>query len=336
MHVVAPNADLLSNNIVGSILFPDSSASFEYRIISAALYTDAYGDIDGDGEVTLSDLLTVSAWIPDGYDLSDATPGGTQEKLIQGKITLDKILRTDVNGDGVVDATDVLLIQAFVEKSIQTFPAGSSFQRMLITVENKLEPLTDPADMPADNTAFDTLPFSSIPWQIDYFRTWLPDRISLCDMRRLVPTSFTDPPDGDLCYGGRNDFFVPGNLLLDGYVLKPDETPHPLDFEVAHLSLRVPVTDSLGNPTILDGYVGFLLFDSFVTEYLTVKRRWGFQQCAIAIAALLRLVILPLGAYEFQLRYSRSQMLGRTHLGAISRMWLACTTIPTLPCSCCA
>lgn len=276
MHVVAPDADLLSNSILGSMLLPDASSSNEYRVIAATLYSDAYGDVDGDGEVTLADLATVASWMPDGYDLSDATPGGTQDKLIQGRISLDKILRADVNGDGKVDATDVALIQAFLNKSISTFPAGSSFQRMLVRVENKLDPLSAAANMPADNAVFTTTPFTPVTWRVDYFRTWLPDRISICDMRRLVPTTFTEPPDADTCDGGKNDFLVPGDLLLDGYVLKPDGMPHPLDFEVASLSLRIPVTDSLGNPTILDGYVGFLLFDSFVAEASYGKTAMGF------------------------------------------------------------
>jgi hypothetical protein len=276
LHVVAPDADLLSNNVIGSMLFPDSANNSEYRIISTTLYSDAYGDIDGDGEVTITDLATISAWLPDGYDLSDFSIGGTQDKLMQGMITLDKILRADVNGDGIVDAVDVALIQAFLNKSISTFPAGSSFQRMLIVVENVLNPLVMNANMPTDNAIFTTLPFISVPWYIDYFRTWLPDRIDICDMRRMVPTTFTDPPDGDLCYGGKNNSFVPGDLMLDGYVQNPDGTPHPLDFEVAHLSLRIPVTDSIGNPTILDGYVGFLLFDSFVAESSYGKTSMGF------------------------------------------------------------
>lgn len=276
MHVIAPDADLLSNNVVGSMLLPDSSASFEYRIVSAVLHSDAYGDVDGDGEVTTADLAMVNSWLPDGYDLSDSAPGGTQDKLMQGKISLDRILRADVNGDGKVDATDAGLIQDFLDKTISTFPAGSSFQRMLVTVENQLDPLDAPADMSGDNPAFSTRPFSAIAWEIDYFRTWLPDFIDLCDMRRLVPTTFTDEPDGDLCYGGRNDYFVPGNLLLDGYLLKPDGSSYPVDFEVATLSLRVPVTDSYGSPTILDGYVGFLLFDSFVAESSAGKTPMGF------------------------------------------------------------
>jgi hypothetical protein len=255
------------------MLMPDSSENKEYRIIAATLFTDAYGDVDGDGEVTTNDLLIVSSWMPDGYDLSDPVD---QQKLIDGKVSLDRVLRADVNGDGKVDAADVALIQDFLDKVISTFPAGSSFQRMLIEVENNLDPLTDPADMPADNTVFTTTPFASVPWEIDYFRTWLPDRIDICDMRRLVPTTFTEAPDGDTCYGGKNDFFVPGDLLLDGYLLKPDGDPHPLDFEVGYLSLRVPVTDSVGDPTILDGYVGFLLFESFVAESTLGKTSAGF------------------------------------------------------------
>jgi hypothetical protein len=273
MHVVAPDADLLSNNVVGSMLLPDSSGSMEYRVISATLHMDAYGDVDGDGEITFADLAIVNTWLPDGYDLSDPAD---QQKLIDGKVPLDRVLRADVNGDGKVDSVDAGLIQDFLDKTISTFPAGSSFQRMLVTVENKLDPLADPADMPADNPDFSTTPFVAIPWRIDYFRTWLPDRLNLCDMRRQVPTTFTDQPDGDICYGGRNDSFVPGNLLLDGYVLTPSGDPHPLDHEVSHLSLRIPVTDSLGNPTILDGYVGFLLFDAFVAESSFGKTSAGF------------------------------------------------------------
>jgi hypothetical protein len=275
MQIIAPNADLLSNNMVGSIMLPDTSSSFEYRIVSVVLYTDAYGDVDGDGEVTVDDLAIVNSWMPDGYDLSDASPGGTQDKLFQGKISLERILRADVNGDGVVDASDVSLIQQFLDKSISVFPAGSSFQRMAIAVENELDPLSAKADMPADNPAFSTKPFPSIPWEIDFFATWLPDRIDIGDMRRLVPTTFTDPPDST-GYGGRNDFLVPGNLLLGGFALKPDGEPHPLDFEVADLSLHIPVTDSHGNPTILDGYVGFLLFDSFVAEASSGRTAAGF------------------------------------------------------------
>ena len=276
MQVLVPNADLLSNNVVGSILFPDAAGSFEYRITSAIVYQDAYGDVDGDGEITLDDLAMVSAWMPDGYDLSDAAPGGTQDKLFQGKISLEKILRADVNGDGVVDATDVLLLQQFLNKSISVFPAGSSFQRMEIMVENEINPLVVRANMSADNPAFTTRPFVAIPWEIDYFATWLPDRLDIHDMRRLLPSAFTDAPDGSTGYGGRNDFYVPGNLVLDGYVLQPGGAVHPLDFEVAHLSLHVPVTDSLGNPTILDGYVGFLLFDSFVAESANGTTPAGF------------------------------------------------------------
>jgi len=275
-HVIAPDADLLSNNIVGSMFVPDISGTKTYRIVSSTLYTDSYGDVDGDGQITAADAALVNSWLPDGYDLSDSSIGGTQDKLYQGLIFLDKILRADVNGDGIVDATDAALIQQFLDGIISTFPAGSSFQRMLIKVENKIDPLAAAANMLTDNIKFHTLPFASVPWEIDYFRTWIPDRIDICDMRRLAPATFTDPPDGDTCYGGRNDFMVPGNLLLDGYVLKPDSTPHPLDFEVSQMSLKIPVTDSYGNPTILDGYAGFLLFDSFVAESSAGKTAFGF------------------------------------------------------------
>jgi len=43
------------------------------------------------------------------------------------------------------------------------------------------------------------------------------------------------------------------------------------------LSLRIPVTDSLGNPTSLDGYTSLLLFDNFVAESSAGKTAAGFD-----------------------------------------------------------
>jgi hypothetical protein len=275
IHVIAPDADLRSNNVVNSLLVPNTSASNEYRIISQTLYSDSYGDVNGDGEIDTSDLSIVNSWIST-YGSIDLTIASGQQIVIDGDVAIEQVLRADVNGDGKVDATDVLLIQDFINGDISTFPAGGSFSRMALVVEEKIDPLDSEADMPSDDSSFTTTPFSSVSWRIDYKRSWIPDFIEMCDMRRLLPTTFTEPPDGDICFGGRNDFLIPGNALIDGYINNVDGTPYPVDLEVNHLSLRIPVTDSDGDPTSLDGYTSLLLFDNFVAESSDGKTASGF------------------------------------------------------------
>jgi len=286
LQIVAPDADMRANNVIGSLLTPNTLASWQYRVISQELYSDSYGDINGDGIIDATDLAIINSWMPDGYDLSDTVD---QQKIMDGEVPIEWVLRADVNGDGKVDAADAALIQDFINGSIATFPAGASFSRMVLLVENRLEPLDASADMPANDSTFSTAPFTSAEWEIGYVRTWIPDFIDMCDMRRLAPTTFTEPPDGDTCFGGRNDFLVPGNLLLDGYIHNPDGSFYSVDFEINHLSLKIPVTDSLGNPTSLDGYASLLLFDNFVAESSSGKTASGFDAMRYADGSYVQL-----------------------------------------------
>lgn len=273
IDIIAPNADILANNLLGSMLRPNTAASGQYRIIRQEIFSDLLGDVDGDGEITSADLALVNSWLPDGYDLSLATD---QQKIMDGYVAIEQVLRADVNGDGVVDATDASLISDFIDGIISVFPGGSTFSRARLTVESRLSPLTTTVDIPADDATFKTAPFASTPFQIDYFATWLPDRLDIDDLRRLAPTTFTEAPDANDFFGGRNDLFVPGNLLHDGYHLNPDGTFYSVDLEVTHLSLTIPVTDSGGSPTFLDGYLGVLLHDTFVAESSDGKTAAGF------------------------------------------------------------
>ena len=77
--------------------------------------------------------------------------------------------------------------------------------------------------------------------------------------------------------GGRNDFYVPGNILINGSQLNPDGTSYSIDLEVNHLSLDIPIIDSYGNATFLDGYKGVLLFDNFVAESSSGRTASGFN-----------------------------------------------------------
>jgi len=295
IDIIDPDADLRNHNLVGSILQPNIATSGTYRIIKQTLYADSYGDVNGDGSITTNDFQIVNSWLPGGYDLSNAAD---QQKIMDGYVSIEQVLRADVNGDGKVDATDAALIQAYIDGTISTFPAGGGFSRMRLEVEELTDPLASDADIPNDDSVFDTSPFSSVPFEIEYFATWIPDRISICDMRRLLPTTFTSAPSSTAsdCDGGENDFFVPNDLMIgDGQILNADGTHHSVDFEVAHLTMIIPVTDSLGAPTFIDGYMGVNLFSTFVAESADGQTAEGFGAMKYADGTYVQISDFSLG-----------------------------------------
>jgi len=270
-NILEPNADLQQHNLVGSLLYPNSSLSANYRIIKTTLISDAYGDVNGDGEIDSDDLALALAL--DGYDI---TATATQQLIAGGYIDLLEFLRADVNGDGAVNSTDVGLISGYIDGSVASFPAGSTFSRLKIDIENTTDPLVSGADIDGSDASFITAPFSPVDWSIQYCASWLPDRVVFEDLRRFLPTTFTETLSTEHP-GGQNNFYVPGDLIIDGYQLNRDGTYYSVDLEVNHLSLDVPVMDSYGNPTFIDGYTGILLFDTFVAESSGGKTASGFN-----------------------------------------------------------
>ena len=277
--ILLPDADILENNLVRSILYPDSDDSNKYyRITSATYIQDAYGDVNGDGLIDTSDLAIVSDWLVRwiGHVPLSLSDGYVQQLVVDGYLDVLEFLRADVNGDGFVDSSDQALINDYINKYIVSFPVGSTFTREHLTVESILDPLTTSVDIPSENAHFQVVPFVDISWEISYFATWIPDLLLIEDLRRQMPTTFTIPVS-DEHPKGSNDFYVPENLLIEDLILNPDGTPYSIDFEFAQLSLEVPLTDSYGNLVFADGYVGILLFDTFVAESMSGKTAKGFD-----------------------------------------------------------
>ncbi len=278
IDIINPDADLRTNNLVGSLLRPNTASNYIYRIIKQELFQDSYGDVNGDGEITVVDFNTINQWISSGYQYDLSNPIH-QQRIMDGHVSIEEILKADVNGDGIVDAADTLLISNYINGIISTFPVGSTFSRMRLTVETLTNPLSALANMPSMDSIFTTAPFTDVPFDIIYYRTWLPDRIEICDMRRLLPTSFSLSPraNEDSCNGGSNDFFIPNNIIIKGNMLNEYGSSYSVDFEMTHLSMIIPLTDSLGNPTVIDGYFGVNLFETFVAESSSGKTAYGFN-----------------------------------------------------------
>jgi len=270
-NIINPDADHIQNNLIGSYFTMQHSGgagccgdAYSGRIIKQTIYSDAYGDINGDGSIDLDDLDIINGWIT-AYGSIDRTNPADLYLFKDGTINIVEFLRADVNGDGVVSIADKDLIEDYINKRIEAFSDGSgnilsTFSRVELLLESKLNPLTTTVSL-APNITDD----SCVDWAIDYIPNWSPGQMEIFDLRRLLATTYSVPVSSELL-SGRNDFFMPGNVLIDGYLQNPDGTPYSIDFEVNQVNLEIPVTDAYGNPTFLDGYSGLLLFDNFVAE----------------------------------------------------------------------
>lgn len=292
--IINPDPDLLSLQLIGSKLIPNSSKAYDYRIFKVNYCVDGYGDVNGDGIIDATDVARASELI--GESLTSTT---TQAKIVSGEISTLELLRAGVNGTGTITSTDVNLIQNYVNRSINSFPAGTSFTHLCLTVQqsigrsdgyfdcingyvrldgyagNNKVPISSltPQDLIYDgylsevlidgvDSAFNTVPFTSINYQIKFQPYWQDYLLILNSNARLVPTTFTYQnaivpndcsPDLINCKElvgnipsvdvGRNDLFVPDNLIVGkGELLRPDGSNYKIDLEIATIVLSLPTT----------------------------------------------------------------------------------------------
>lgn len=131
--IINPDSDLLSLNLVGSKLKPNTLNTNEYRIYKQILYTDYYGDVNGDGIIDSSDVVRATELL--NYSISNTV---TQQKILDGYVSTLEILRADVDGDGTVTSNDIDLITQYVNKEISGFDAGTYFKHLELTVQQSV------------------------------------------------------------------------------------------------------------------------------------------------------------------------------------------------------
>lgn len=220
--IINPDADLLSLNLVGSNLIPDSTCCADsYKIFKVTRCTDGYGDVNGDGTIDESDIALASALVGE----SCFSPI-TQQKIRDGEIDTLQLLRADVDGDGYVSSNDVDLITAYVNRNINSFPVGSYFTHVTLTVEQSIgrwdgyydcdgyvrldgyegDNIVSPEDLSPEALIYDgynvtpqlqlhagymVVPFVSLPYQIVFHPFWQPYLLVESSDARQVPTTFT-------------------------------------------------------------------------------------------------------------------------------------------------
>lgn len=306
--VVAPDADLLSLNLIGSKFIPNTdNSSRDYRIFKVVKCTDGYGDVNGDGYIDSDDIARAAALIGEGVESST-----TQAKIHSGEIDTLELLRADVDGDGYVTTSDVTLITNYAARAINAFPVGSTFTHLEITVQqsvgrfdgyfdcdgyirldgyagqNIVAPGSlDPAELvydgyiqdptiAASDSAFTTIPFEDITYQIEGQQFWQDYLVTFSSDSRKVPASFTfdegvsDTSPSETCIDtrtsrpecdpGRNDFYVPDNLVIgEGEILRPNGDYYPVDMEVGQITLTLPDEQVFDEESIN-------IFDKFVAD----------------------------------------------------------------------
>lgn len=264
--IIQPSSDIRVNNLEGSILIPNTGKTqLQYRITKVEIFTDAYGDVDNDGDIDAADVTRAQAL--DGYG-KDLTSGGVssvsqRNAIVGGTVTMDEIIRADVNDDGVVDILDAQAIQQYISLGT-AFSAGSNFTRAVLTVENVADPLTTSVDMIGNDSDFNSVPFTPIGYRIDFVPLWKPSNVILTDLRRFVPKTFTQLESSDITgtppNGGKNTLFVPGDILFDGYMRNPDETYYKIDLEVNHVIIELPEGSTAGEINIFSNYIKDKMF----------------------------------------------------------------------------
>lgn len=265
--IINPSSDILINNLVGSILIPNTGKpNIQYRIVKTEVFTDAYGDINNDGTIDLNDVTRAeeigNVVLGDGYSksLEDGSLSSTIQRnaIVGGLVDMEEIIRGDVTDDGIVTILDIGALQQNIALGT-AFDAGSSFTRVVLTVENLVDPLTTTPDIIGADSVFNDVPFTPIDFRIDFVPLWDESNIIMEDLRRFIPKTFTDLDSTDLTEsprnGGINTSFVPGDLLLGGDVFNIDGTQHKLDYEINTIVLELPDGYTRGELDIFNNFI---------------------------------------------------------------------------------
>lgn len=224
--IVNPDAELKLFNLVGGIFTPNTGNvdAYAYVVYKVELCTDGYGDLNQDGYVGEDDVNRAVALL--GEDINNAV---TQAKVAAGTIRMIELISADVDGDGIISASDVNIINGLYEKD-QTvvLPFGSTFERLRLYVENlngrndgyhlctdgyarlyNPQPTSTyytgldayqllwygypvPVDIEGDEPALTTIPFSEVTFNISIIPNWFDQFLKANYTGRLMPCAFTN------------------------------------------------------------------------------------------------------------------------------------------------
>lgn len=257
--IVNPDPDLLSINLLGSKLIPDDDcANTAYKIVKVTSCIDGYGDVNGDGYIDATDISLATSLIGESYHYDS-----TQQKIKDGYFSTFELLRADVDGDGYITNNDVDLINQYVNKLINGFPAGSSFNHICLQIQQligredgyydcdgyvRIDGYTGLNIVPPESLSsaeliydgymltpaidsdavFTTIPFAGVNYNITPLPFWQPYMLAVSSQARQVPTTFTSPTSIT-----QNNCSIPTTFkCVDKNKIEPKSDPGRNDFYV--------------------------------------------------------------------------------------------------------
>lgn len=257
--IVNPDADLLSLNLLGSKLVPNSECCADgFKIFKVTSCIDGYGDVNGDGTIDSLDIAVATTLVGESHYFPT-----TQQKIIDGYFTTLELLRADVDGDGYITANDVDLITQYVSRQINAFPVGSSFTHICLKLQQTIgrddgyydcdgyiridgylgQNIIDPDSLSPSELTYDgyiitpslqsdaiftTVPFPGVTYQINPLPFWQPYLLAESSDARQVPTTFTFATKVP-----ERDCTTPVTFkCVDKNAIKPEADPGRNDFYV--------------------------------------------------------------------------------------------------------
>jgi hypothetical protein len=209
-------------------------------------------DVDGDGIITVNDIDLIQNFVNRS---SNSFPVGTSFT----HLTLQ--VQTSIGRwDGYYDCCDTIIPDGYARGCVGGIivnPSTLSEAEREYYGNHGVTPVMD-----TDNAAFRTVPFVPVTFEIQYQPFWQDWLLALSSNTRELPVAFTYPNSltstscaapltfdcqervqtSVSCDPGRNDFYVPGNLIIDngGEIVRPDGNPVKQDFEVGVVNLELP------------------------------------------------------------------------------------------------
>lgn len=210
-------------------------------------------DVDGDGYVSINDVNLIESYV---NRITNSFPVGSSFSHLTLQVQ-PSVLRWDgyhnccnsIYIDGYTDGYGLCRSDQVYDPSIFSKVEQEYYGNYGIV-----------PDIDLDNNAFRLIPFSPIDFEIQYQPFWQDWLLALSSETRKLPVSFTianslntnscGTPQlfscvdlvGNVisCDPGRNDFYIPGNLIIDGQLTRSDGNLIKNDIEIGIINLELP------------------------------------------------------------------------------------------------
>jgi len=129
-----PTDSLLSKNLIGRVLIPDTECvcTARYRIIKAECLNVLAGDLDRDNKLTSDDLLELLEVTGNTINSED-----TERSILSGTLDIVDFLISDLNDDESVDGDDIELLEDAIDGYIN-FTKSEEIKFLVLHLENIL------------------------------------------------------------------------------------------------------------------------------------------------------------------------------------------------------